>query len=210
MSALEQLVVAVCGYLPALILQLTGRWLHRMETRAWRRAGVGLRIAAGVLTAVTTTSRLLRERRGKTEPVWSVLLIGAFAVACLLPGAVSTADGLMRLTGLARPARLHVTAVTDRHPSPGRRHGVSDRIDGEYVLGGAAHRIENSARLSFSPLPKAGDTIPGTISRLWPAMMLESGSTAGVVTGFGATGLLAGAVLMTFTVREKKQPAETV
>ncbi|HVW44737.1 MAG TPA: hypothetical protein VHC18_25660 [Amycolatopsis sp.] len=52
-------LVAVCGYVLAVILLVAGQRLSRGDRRLRRRTGVGLRIASGVVTTVTTTSWLL-------------------------------------------------------------------------------------------------------------------------------------------------------
>ncbi|GAA5153429.1 MULTISPECIES: hypothetical protein [Amycolatopsis] len=246
MSVLEHFVVAVCGYVLAAVLQAAGMRLYRTGSRGRRRFGVALRISAGLVSTVTTTSWLLpaalsgglaggvfmfvflfvflpfvvcfvglrlgklRERRGKTEPVWHVVLIGAFALACLLPGTVATADGLMHLTGLAQPVELKVTEVIDRDARPGDRRGFTDTIDGDYVLDGKVEHLEDSAWMSLTPLPKEGDTIRVTLSRLWPTVMIETTSAAWVIVGFGAFGLAAGGALMAFALRERKRSEEPV
>ncbi|GHF87597.1 hypothetical protein GCM10017566_71790 [Amycolatopsis bartoniae] len=148
-----------------------------------------------------------RRRRGKNGPLWPAVLLGAFGLVCLLPGAVFAAEGLMHLTGLAQPVELRITDVN--HGRHGRKGSV-DNVDGDYVLGGTTHHLDGSMWLSWAPLPEVGDSVPVTISRLWPTVMIEDDSAAWVITGGGAFGLVAGGVLMAFALREKKQAAEPV
>lgn len=235
MSVLSHVLVAVGGYVLAVVLQAAGRRLSRRETRLQRRAGIGLRIAAGVVTTITTTSWLLpaalsggvvggvflfvflfvfvpfvviyvgqllgrlRARRCG-EPIWPAVLFGAFALVCLVPGVKAVADALMHLTGLAQRVDLTVTSVFDRGWP---RRGL-DGVEGTYVLDGVTHHLDWSTWLSLSPLPHTGDTIPVTISRLWPTVMVENDSAAWGLVVPGAAGVLAGAFLMAMAIREKK------
>ncbi|NKQ56380.1 hypothetical protein HFP15_26225 [Amycolatopsis sp. K13G38] len=242
MSVLDHFLVAVVGYVLAAVLQTAGIQLSHGETRPRRRTGVGLRIAAGVVTTVVTTSWLLpaslsggviggvfmfvflfmfvpfvviyvgqllgrmRQRRG-AAPIWPAVLIGAFALVCLVPGTKVAADGLMHLTGLAQPVELHVTKVVDRNVRPGKRAFLDD-VSGDYVLDGRGEHVQDSVWLSWHQLPKEGATIPVTISRLWPSMMIEDDAAAWWLAGLGGFGIAAGGVLMAWAVREKTAEQE--
>ena len=236
MTFLDHFLVAVAGYVLAVVLLIAGQRLSRGDTRLKRRVGVGLRIASGVVTTITTTSWLLpaalsggalggvfmfvflfvfvpfviiyvtqllgrlRKRRNG-EPIWPAVLVGAVGLVCLLPGAKVVADGLVHLAELAQPAVLTVTGIRD--PEWPRRglHGIK----GTYVLDGDTHQVDWSAWMSVSPLPHTGDTVPVTISRLWPTTVIESDFAAWMLVGFGGLGVLAGGLLLAMALREKKR-----
>jgi len=237
MSVLDHFLVAVIGYVLAIVLLSAGIRLARAETLPRRRIGVALRVAAGVVTTVVTTSWLLpaslsgglvggifmfvflfvfvpfvviytgqvlgrmRRRRGQ-GPIWTAVLVGAFAVVCLVPGAKVAADGLIHLTGLAQPVELHVTDV-DRFIRTGN-HVHFTSVDGDYVLDGKSVHVDDSIWLSVHPQPAEGATIAVTISRLWPTIMIEDDSAAWWLVGAGGFGIVVGGVLMAFAMREKR------
>lgn len=236
MNVLDHVLVAVAGYVLAVVLLVAGQRLSRGAGLPGRRTGVGLRIASGVVTTITTTSWLLpaalsrgvvggvflfvllfvfvpfvvvyvarllgrlRKRRGG-EPIWPAVLVGAFGLGCLLPGVKVLADGLVQLAGLAQPAQFTVTGILGRGSKP---WGGISGIKGTYVLDGVTHQVGSTAWMSLGPRPRTGDTIPVTISRLWPTTVIESDSAAWVLVAFGGFGILAGSLLMAFAIRQKK------
>jgi hypothetical protein len=215
----DYLVLAVVGYGVALVLFVAGRRVAR--------AGAALRIAAGVVAAVTTVGwvapaalaggalggvftfvllfvvlpvivifagmrlgRYRKQRAGDVDlpPIWPSVLVCAFGLAFLLPGAIYVLNAVLYLLGVRTDVDLMVTSVSPWDWYLSR----SATVSGDYGDG----LVDQSVWWSSAPLPEQGETIRVALGPLWPNPMIESPGAAGVMLAINAALVLPGAALL--------------